>query len=210
MGSYKLITPPTEYPVTLDELVAVHIKVDDTSDEATLIQEFIAAATERVEDYIQRQLMQAVWEYQMKNWDELAAGMYKENGYLRLDKAPLVAIESVKYYDGDNAEQTMNASDYQVDTTSLPGFIRFIENLPTVYDRIDAIKIRFKAGYGADGNNATLQRTAITSYRAGRAKIGILRAVADFYVHRQDQSSRPVFTLSSDIKSFLNPLRLYL
>lgn len=204
MGAYKLITPPAEYPVVLGDLVSVHIKVNETDDEANLITEFIKTATELVEDYIQRQLMQATWEYQMADFCKLDA-----QGYLTLWKAPLVSITSVKYFDSDNEEQTLAPSEYQVDTTSLPGRIRFNGNIPGVYDRPDAVKIRFVAGYGNDGDDAGEQRTAISDYRASRAITAILRCVADFYEHRQDESRDKAYLLNENIKAWLTPLRLY-
>jgi uncharacterized phiE125 gp8 family phage protein len=205
MSVHKLITPPSEQPVILADLVSVHIKVDDTSEEASLINEYIKAATELVEDLIQRQLMQATWELQMSDWLELDC-----DGYLRLLKAPLVSVTSVKYYDAAGTDTTLATSEYQVDTASLPGRIRFIGEKPETFDRPDAIRILYVAGYGAAGANAAAQRTAISDYRASRAKIGILRAVADFYEHRQDESPSTVYQLSESTKSWLNPLRLYL
>ena len=205
MGAHKLIVPPEEYPVALSDLVSVHIKVDDTDEEAGLITEYIIAATERVQDLLQRQLMQVTWEYHMKDFSEMDC-----NGYVRLLKAPLVQVVSVKYYDADNNEQTMDPADYQVDITSCPGRIRFIGSLPSVYDRHDAIKIQYKAGYGAVDATIDQQRTAISTHGASRAKVGILRAVADFYEHRQDESPTQSYQLNEGIIAWLNPLRLYL
>lgn len=198
---YKLITPPSEYPVLRDELAKVHIKVDGT-DEDALLDTYIGAAVELVEDCIQRQLMQATWELQLTCWDVDC------NGYIRLNKAPLVSITSVKYDPADGgSEVAINPAEYQVDTTSVPGRIRFIGNLPSVADKPNAIRIRFKAGYGADAADAAAQRTAVPS----RAKTGILRAVGDFYAFRQDeQSGQYTSKLSNSIENFLNPLRLFL
>lgn len=206
MGAYKLITPPEQYPVVLSDLVQVHIKVDDTDEEAGLLDEYIKAATERTEDITQRNYMQRVWEYHMPDFSEMDC-----QGYVTLDKAPLVSIVSVKYYDSDNVEQTMNASDYQVDNSDLNklGRIRFVGNTPAVYDRHDAIKIQFRAGYGAADATPSEQRTAISTHGASRAKVGILRAVADFYEHRQDESPTQSYQLNERIIHWLNPLRLY-
>lgn len=211
MGAHKLITPPTEYPVVLDDLVSVHIKVDDTDEEAGLIREFIAASTEKVEDILQRQLMQATWEYHMKDFSDSGAHCEMDcEGYIRLLKAPIVTVVSVKYYDVNNAIQTLTASEYEVDTTSEPGRIRFNGSIPGVYDRNDAVKIQYIAGYGAVDSTKDQQRTAITNYRAGRAKVAILRAVADLYEHRQDESATQSYEINENIRAWLNPLRLYL
>ncbi len=206
-GVYQPITMPTEYPVTLSDLVSVHIKVDDTDPEADLINEYIKAATELVEDYTQRTFMQTVWEYQAPDFSEMDC-----EGYLKLMKAPLVSVESVKYVDSDKVEQTMDTSDYQVQSGLLnaPGRIKFIGSVPSLDDRPDAVKIRFTAGYGAEGATTDQQRTAISEKRASRAKIAILRAVAGFYEHRQDESRTPVYELTENIRAILSPLRLFL
>jgi uncharacterized phiE125 gp8 family phage protein len=205
MGAHKLITPPTEFPVMLSDLVKVHIKVDDTDEEAGLLEEYIRAATERVQDEIQRQLMQATFEYHMDDFSEVDC-----DGYITLKKAPLVSVESVKYYDENNELQTMSADDYQVDTTRCPGRIRFIGDIPSVYDIVNAVQIQYVAGYGSADDSPDEQRTAISNYGASRAKVGILRAVADFYEHRQDESPTQMYQLNEGIRAWLHPLKLYL
>lgn len=207
----KLITTPTQYPVTRDELVKVHIKVDGTLEDS-LLDIYLAAATEQVEDYIQRQLMQATWEWQMANWycDPQSILRHYSNAsgvYLKLTKAPLISVASVKYDDASNVEQTLDTTEYQVDTTSEPGRIRFIGSLPEVFDKPNAIRIRYVAGYGASGADVTAQRLLIPS----RAKIGILRGVADLYENRQDETAGTTFgKLSVDTLAWLSPLRLFL
>lgn len=208
---YKLITPPTEYPVVLADLVSVHIKVDDTSYEASLLAEYIASATELVEDFTQRQFMQATWECQLRDWSEVGNGDY----FLKLRKAPLVSVTSVKYDDSNDTEQTLSPSNYVVDTTSVPGGIFFNGSRPAVYNKPNAIRIRFVAGYGTDADNtAALQRTAITSYRGSRAKTAILKAVADLYEHRQDEvmasGNTKTLKLTNSIERWLYPLKLFL
>lgn len=63
---------------------------------------------------------------------------------------PLLAVGSIKYRDADNAEQTLNASNYHV-VLSTDGFGKVVwaadASLPTVYDRPDAISVTFTTGY---------------------------------------------------------------
>jgi len=194
----KLITAPSTTPVDL-ATAKLQAKVDG-SVEDTLLTAMLQAATDLVQDYIQRQLMQATWELQLTHWCTDA------DGYIKLPNAPLVKVESVKYDNSANQEQTLSASEYQVDTTAEPGRIRFTGTLPSVYDKPNAIRIRYVAGYGPDGASEAAQQAAIPA----RAKIGILRAFTDFYEHRQDQTSATVYKLPMSIEYFLNPLRLFL
>ncbi len=197
----KLKTAPSAYPVTRDELVKVHIKVDGATEDS-LLDIYIAAATEQVEDYIQRQLMRATYELHMDNWScDVVCG------YLKLKKAPLISVVSIKYDDIDNVEQTLDASLYQVDIISEPGRVRFIGALPSTYDKPNAIRIEYLAGYGDASSDLVAQRALIP----GRAKIGILRGVADLYENRQDETAGTTFgKLSVDTLTWLSPLRLFL
>ncbi len=197
---YKLITPASEFPVLRDELAKVQIKVSGTSEDG-LIDLQIASATELVEDYTSRSLMQTAWELQLDDW------LVDCHGVIQLLKNPVVSVVSIKYDDVDDVEQTLDTDEYQVDIVSLPAKIRFIGTLPSVYDKPNAIRIRFVSGYGAAADNATAQRAAIPA----RAKMGILRAVGDFYENRQDEiTGSSISKLSNSIESFLNPLRLFL
>ncbi|MCG8668920.1 MAG: hypothetical protein MI867_05865, partial [Pseudomonadales bacterium] len=64
---------------------------------------------------------------------------------------PLISVESVTYYDADDAEQTLSSSLYRV----YPGNYGFEIELkpdtviPVTSTRKDAVKIAFTAGFGA-------------------------------------------------------------
>lgn len=199
MKAYALITPATELPILADD-ARKHLLIDGTDSDAQ-IEAWQYAALEEVLNYTQRRYMQEIWELQMSCWD------YDCNGYLRLEKGPLVAIASVKYYDSANTIRTIPAEDYQVVTTKVPGLIRFIGTLPEVYDRPDAIQIRFTAGYGADGAIAADQRAAIPYL----ATAWIKTRIATYHESRQNvisgTTAQEVPTLGIEL---LHPLRIYL
>lgn len=64
---------------------------------------------------------------------------------------PMQSVTSITYYDEDNVEQTISASNYIVDAVSIPSRIMEAENYdwPSTYDKHNAVKVRFVAGYGA-------------------------------------------------------------
>jgi len=65
--------------------------------------------------------------------------------YNDLQKFPVTAVTSVKYYDTDNSQQTLSTSDYWND---LHGGKVTIDRFPNLYtDRDNAVEIAFTAGY---------------------------------------------------------------
>lgn len=188
-----LINPPAFRPVSLEDLVKVHIKVSGTSEDL-LLSTYLDAAIEDVEDYINRQLMHATYELQISSWSDC----------LFLVKTPLVSIVSVKYDDESNAEQTIDPLNYYIEGS----LIRFVNTdpLPRLYNKNNSVRIRYVAGYGAEGADEYAQSAAVPA----RAKIGILRTVADFYENRQDQITGVSETkLTNSTEKYLHPLRLY-
>lgn len=136
---YKLITAPTELAITQAEAKAqLNIETAFTDDD-TLITACINAAALYIEKKIQGPLMVQVWELQLYDFIDC----------IKLHKNPVSAITSVKYYDIANADQDVNSSDYQQDLSSVPARIIFNStySYPSVYDRFDAVRVRFTAGY---------------------------------------------------------------
>lgn len=64
---------------------------------------------------------------------------------------PLQTVESVKYYDQDGVKQTLDPSQYLVDTVSEPARITPAPNTawPTTQNRVNAVEVAFTCGYGA-------------------------------------------------------------
>ena len=207
----KLITPPNEYPVTRDALVKVHIKVDGT-DENDLLDAYIGASTQLVQDLIQQQLMQAVYEWHQDTWYDCKwhdSRYYSRDNYYTIARLPIwpaIVVNSIKYDDENNDEQTLDSSKYQVNYLTTPVQIKFIDTLPTVYDKPNAIRINFTAGYGALNDSADQQRASIPNL----AKIGILRTVADLYENRQDESEAKNAMIQKNVEYLLSTLRVYL
>lgn len=134
---YKLKTAATTYPLTLSE-VKLHLKVSVSTDD-DLITALRNSAIEWVEQYTNRQIMPATWY------------LYKDTlvGDIELDWCPVTAVSSLKYYDTDNALQTLSTDYYDVDTASEPARIclAYGYDWPTVYERPNAVTIEFTAGY---------------------------------------------------------------
>lgn len=134
---YKLKTAAASQPISQAE-AKLHLKVSVTTDN-DLIDDLIASATAWVEEYLDRQLMSATWY------------LYLDELYTKIDlnKCPITAITSIKYYDSDNAEQTLADTYYDEDLASEPSRIwrSYGETYPTTYERPNAVTIEFTAGY---------------------------------------------------------------
>jgi len=135
---YKRTTDPTELAVSVADM-KTHLRVT-TSAHDTLIQSYIGAATNMIEKRANICLKPQTWTV------SLSQSEVKEK--VELAKYPILSFSSVTYYDTDNAIQsyTHSAGDYLVFISGRPGSLIFDE-VPSVYDRDDAMTITFTAGY---------------------------------------------------------------
>lgn len=85
------------------------------------------------------------------------------SGGIRLVHPPFQRLVQVQYYDAANALQTLDASSYYV-TDDFPPHLRLTTgtSAPTLYDRPDAVRVEYVAGYEADGSPPTTE----TEYQA--------------------------------------------
>jgi uncharacterized phiE125 gp8 family phage protein len=119
-----------------------HLNVDYADDD-TLIQAMIDAATAHCDGpggFLGRAIVEQTW--------ELVLDEFPENE-IRIPLPPLIAVQSVKYDDGDGVEQTISSGDYTVDTASEPGWVlpEASGTWPATFDGINAVRIRYRAGY---------------------------------------------------------------
>ena len=135
--SLKLITAPTQEPVTLGE-AKDHLRVDNADDDA-LISALILAARQWAEEYTGRQFVTATWDWMMDGFC---------NTFM-VPLPPLQSVTSIKYLDTAGAEQTLASSTYRVDAVSEPGRIAldYGQSWPSTYPVINAVTVRFVAGY---------------------------------------------------------------
>jgi uncharacterized phiE125 gp8 family phage protein len=133
----KLITAPTDTPVTLAEAKA-QCRVEDDSED-TLMTGLISAATEYVEQYTARAIMPQTWELSLDGFEDSMA----------LTKGPVTSVTSVKYYDLNGDIQTLDPLNYTLDLISDPQWV--VKNndasWPATVDSINVVTIRFVAGY---------------------------------------------------------------
>ncbi len=137
-----VVTAPVIEPVSLQELKD-HLRIDDVNDDA-LLDAIITAARQHAEFSTRRNLITTLLDLFLDDFPS-------SPDTVLLPFPPLQSVTSVKYFDTDNAQQTIAAADYEVDTSSEPGRLRPVTSKfwPSVRDRVNAVEIRFTAGYGA-------------------------------------------------------------
>ena len=162
--SLKLITAPEIEPVTLAE-VKLHARISHAV-ENDILEKWIKAARIEAENFQRRAFVGQIW--------ELAFDAFPTTLPIQLPRAPLLQLISIKcydyanvetilYYDGYNPVTTTEEgidsaanSDFIVDTKSEPGRVTLAYGItwPSVTLRsIDAVKIRYAAGYGIEADD---------------------------------------------------------
>lgn len=191
VSSYRQTVAPADSMVTLAE-AKVQLRVDGT-DEDSLIQSLCKAADQIAENKTGRAFMQSTYEYIADTWDE----------EIIIYPAPLVSVESVKYYDSDNVEQTLAADQYVVSVKPIPGVIKFL-SMPSLYDRRDAVTITYKVGYGAAAADVAAQRSAIPEDVKSWVKINL----TTLYENRQMFTANTVGNIGTYTDTLIYPYLL--
>ena len=128
---------PVANPVSLVE-AKLHLRVDSSADD-TLIASLIGAATEWCETYEGHS-------YMMQSYKMYLDGFVNE---VYLPHAPLVAVDSIEYYDTAGDLQTLATSYYTVDTDTTPGrvYLAYNQNWPATYIIPKAVIITYTVGF---------------------------------------------------------------
>lgn len=134
-------TPPAAEPVSTANM-KTHLRVDHF-DEDDFIGGLIKAARRHIESIQNRSLIDTTWDLYLDEWpsgDEIV-----------LPRAPLSSVTSIVHIDDDDTETTFAASNYIVDTFSVPGrvVLKNGNQWPSGDLRsVNGIRFRFVAGYG--------------------------------------------------------------
>ena len=112
-----------------------------------------------------------------QTWDLKLDGFPCSDEAIRLPKAPLISVTSVTYLDSNGDSQTWSASLYTVDAPTGPKAERgrivpnYGQYFPTTRDVVNAVTVRFVAGYGAASAVPRLVKTCLKEHiRASRIR----------------------------------------
>ena len=160
MANHFLVTAPLVEPVTVDEVKLYTRVYHDVED--TLIAQWIKSGRKLAEEYQHRSYIEQTWGM---NLDSFPCS------YIEIPRPPLMSVESIKYYDVDNVEYTVDSNDYYVDVTSAVGRISLNNGVswPFISLRpINGVVITFVAGYGDTDDVPDQCKDAIYLYCAYR------------------------------------------
>jgi uncharacterized phiE125 gp8 family phage protein len=172
-----VVQPPFE-PVSLTDVYR-HLRLDtegspETHPDDARLERHIETARKHVESMTRRALIEQTIRLSMASFpvtqDAWAISTVRNTLVRRifLHRPPLISVTSVGYYDGDNALQTLATSDYYVTDDQLPE-LRFASafSTPTLYDRPDALRVTYRAGYTPTGSPPSTQEEYAGGVPAG-------------------------------------------
>lgn len=116
-------------------------------------------ATDSATNTIITNLITAARNYgENRTWRTLVDSTYKQylddfpRDIIELPRSPVISVTSIEYIDSDGNTQTVDSSNYIVDTVSEPARIERKDNFtwPIPDDRVNAVIITYTAGYGDD------------------------------------------------------------
>ena len=186
----RLITEPADEPVTLAE-AKDHLRIEHTLDD-TMIETCIAAARQYSEKYLWRGIVTQTWERVMSSFYEDASCMW------HLPKGNLQSVTHVKYLDLDGNQQTWATTEYEVDSTSLPGCVRlgYDKSYPSTRDVWNAVVTRYVVGWNQADVPAAIKQ-------------GVLLLTAHFYEFRNPEvMGAPVGKVNFTYEALLRPYRV--
>jgi len=187
---FKLVTGPEEI-ITLED-AAEFMRAEFSASEENLIETLITASRQMCEEYLFRRIgVQTV---------ELRDKGFPVNNAPIILPAPLVSVESIKYLDGNNAEQTLSVSEY-VASLSEPGSIIPVGSWPNTSNAGDSLRVVFVAGY-SNGESPILSELLPKTI-----KTAMLMQIADMYENREAQVERPL-TANQTLTNLLSLYRL--
>lgn len=171
------ITPPPFEPVTLSEVyVQLRLSPDhegspgeETHPDDAMLARYITTSREEVEQMARRSLVQQTLRLSMAGFPTTVRGSFPASrtqapDVIRLYRPPVLRVESVSYYDPDNALQLVEAADYYVTDEQVPE-LRFVSSFaaPTVYARPDAVRVNYVAGYKPNGSPPATQEDFVAN-----------------------------------------------
>lgn len=177
---------PTSTPVSLADAKA-HLRVDISDDDA-LITAYIAAAVDHLDGWsgiLGRALVTQSWRQDFARF-----------GCLRLSLGPVASITEIKYFDGDNAEQTLADSVYTHHSDALGTYVALKPDQvwPSTYSRPDAVSVTYVAGSAAADVPPAL-------------RAAILLMVGNWYANREATSEAAMAELPIGAYALVSPYR---
>jgi len=180
----SIVTPPAQAIVSLADMKS-YLRVDTTHDD-TLINGFIASATQNIREYLRRSLITETLELSCDGFTEgdgdyrmlsLGAGTHTgarahfsgSPNRIDLPYPPVQSITSVKSFDRANIESTFSDANYQVDERGGRLYLNQGVTWPQNLRSTEAVKITYVTGYGS--SSADIPATIIQAVQMNVAQM---------------------------------------
>lgn len=223
---YKIITPPTDEQISLvqaREHLLIYFDGDspgDYPDDAWLSGVGIPAARQYCEEWLKRAIAPQVIELALDAFpgarlnggrgatalDYATYNYPSADSVIELPMAPVTALTTVKYLDGDGVERTMDAAGYTFDDYSAPPRVVLAANTawPTTKVAANAVKVRYTAGYDLPADSPQ------TNPLPHPIRAAMLLVLSDLFEHRGMTMERQAYELPLGVCSLLRPYQLRL
>jgi len=189
MSALRILTQPTSYPVSVDE-VKLHARITNDAEDA-LVLRLIMAATSRVEKITGRALITQTW---IEYFDCFPPIIHLRMGDVQ-------SVTSVKYLDSDDVEQTLATANYDVDTVSNPARIISSEgnSWPSgIKNTLNPIYVEYVCGYGDDADNVP-----------NDIKWAIFMLVSHYYENREATTDLKLIDTPMGVDSLLAAYKIW-
>lgn len=160
-----VVSPPPFEPVTLEEVYR-HLRLTPSGSppshpDDALLSGNISAARAQIEHDAQISLVEQTLRLSARSFprsENVGWHRHKVVDGLQLTRPPFIRVVSVSYYDADNVLQLVDPSSYYVTDEQVPRLC-FVSTFapPAVYNRQDAVRVIYEAGYAPEGSPPTTQ-----------------------------------------------------
>ena len=191
-----VITPPTEEPVSLEEM-KLHLRYE-YDDDNVLIETLITAAREWVERYTGRTLVDTTLEVAFEGYPDW---------FIDLPKPPVIAVQSFKYRTSDGTDTTLADDQYTLDNAVAlsPRIVpAYGIAWPGTRWQASSLRVRYRAGYAdLTGSPQDTMESVPASLRAA-----IKLIVAHLYEHRESVTELKLEELPMGVQWLCRPFRV--
>ena len=184
----RVVTQPVDEPVSLAEAKAqCRVELSFSDDDALLMRQ-IRAARRWAEGYLHRPIITQTRELLLDGFP---------CGPIVLIDSPITQLVSLVYVDANGGEQAV--TDPQADLYSDPARIApaYGTSWPTARGVLNAVRVRYVAGYGS------------AAEVHDDIKSAILLVVADLYAHREDSIDGTITRVPNGARDLLDQYQSY-
>jgi len=191
-------TGPEFEPLTLAELRNAVKQWSDVTADDDLLQYMQTAAREWLENATGQRFMKQTVIMSFDSFDQLTGDV------LSIYTGPVLEISSVKYYNDNGDDTTLDSATYSVDTTTKPARILF-NDIPSIdTDRLGGIRVEMVCGYSTSALESE-QQTSVPQ----RVKQAIRYLVTTWYQRREDWYDGETLSLPQRAWSLASQLQYF-